>query len=222
MSDRTDPRWDEYLSTGIDPCGFDDEPERKAPRKPYRSSRKESQQEASSGRKVLLAVVVFLLTFGISVLVFTWIFNREDDSVTEEEWKAIEQQKRREAAMQASESYDGAFEDFVREVDSIVASTSRVVNTAKDDFKWHRQPSSVAPERHHRSSTMQRERTPYQQGYWDGYDEGYDDRIQGMEFGYKYDCDGESQEYQRGYQKGYKAGFTEGWEDADAYGYDEL
>ena len=217
-TDRTDSRWDEYLSTGIDPCENDitdyEEPRPRVNRK--RNNRKRD----SKGIIIFDAVIFFLFAV---LCIWALCFS---PSVVEErrEKKEIERQeelRRQEreewikAAIESARSYSPS----ATSIDTIPFSEPAAAKAAPVESRRYR--STLTSTTPRTPAPVTKKRTPYQQAYWDGYDEGYDDRIQGMGFGYKYDCDGESYEYQDGYAVGYREGFRDAWEDEDAFGTDE-
>lgn len=210
-TDRTDPRWEEYLSTGTDPCKNDivDEPIPRVHRK--RNNRKRD----SKGIIIFDAIIFFLFAvLSIYALFFSpsAVEERRQKKEIErqEAIKREEMHKRIQAVLESSRTYSpSAISTDTMTLSEPTAAKAEPIY--KSTLTAPRTPAQVTAKKS----------TPYQQGYWDGYDEGYDDRIQGMGFGYKYDCDGESYEYQDGYAIGYREGFREAWEDEDAFGSDE-
>lgn len=218
-TDRTDPRWDEYLSTGIDPCENDIiDYEESRPR----IHRKRNQTWQSSKRIIIINAIIFFLfaVFCIYAIFFSPSVVEERRKQKEiERQEEIKRQKRNEwiqAAIESSRSYSQS----ASRIDIFPFTEPTLTEAAPiEEPKYKGSLTSTKPKTTAPATTNKR--TPYQQGYWDGYDEGYDDRIQGMGFGYKYDCDGEPYEYQKGYDVGYREGFSDAWEDDEAFGTDE-
>lgn len=204
-SEYSDPRWDEFLSTGEDPCGLEQENDIDAPRKP-------SQTDKYAGNYG--CVIVFALACSIGFLINSIISERDDRTKTQEEYELELTLERIQRALEQikSEPTNTTYAIDIPDAEyAVEASQAEANGTTAGNT------GNITPYK-----TYRKQYTPYQQGYWDGYDEGYDDRIQGMGFGYKYDCDGESHEYQEGYDKGYRNGFTDGYEDYEAFGDDDI
>lgn len=204
-SEYSDKRWDEFLSTGEDPCGFEQENDIDPARKPNKTDKY---------AKYCGCVVVFALACSIGFLTYSIRGERDDRTKTQEEYELELTLERIQRALEQIKSeptnttyaIDIPDAEYAVETSRTEANGTTAGNTGNiTSYKTYR-----------------KQYTTYQQGYWDGYDEGYDDRIQRMGFGYKYDCDGESYEYQKGYDKGYREGFTEGYEDYEAFGDDDI
>lgn len=204
-SEYSDPRWEEFLSTGEDPCGLEQE-------KDIVPARKRNMTDKYAGNCGCITVLV--LSFCIGFLSYGTISDREDKTMTQEEYEmelSLERVQRALEQMKSEPTNASHAIDIPDSENTVKASHAEVDESTVGNG------SNVMP-----NKTHQKQYTQYQQGYWDGYDEGYDDRIQRMGFGYKYSCDGGSYEYQEGYDKGYRDGFTEGYEDYEAFGDDEI
>lgn len=201
----SDPAWDEYMSTGIDPTGgdlgADFNPENKIRRVHKANTLKQNKNYLGCG-------VIFILIACVAFISYKVISNSDKQTKTSEEYELEITLERIQRAIEQMES-EPRHEPFV----ITETESAHIVTTSPIDVE-------VTVVRN-TPKQQKREYTPYQRGYWDGYDEGYDDRIQRMGYGYKYDCDEESYDYQQGYANGYKDGFSEGWEEYDAFGDDE-
>lgn len=216
-NDRTDPRWEEYLSTGVDPC--DDGKNGCQMHKPRKSSERKNDLRPNA---IASSFCVFLFAcFCIYGLFFTPAdIQRRSKKKEAERQDAIEREEMI-ARMKAIIEYSSSSDQKV-EYDTTTARLPKEVQQREEEEYWYRRTGSVSQRTNSSSQVTIKKDTPYQQGYHDGYDEGYDDRILKMGFGYKYDCDGESDEYRQGYDKGYSDGYTDGYEDYEAFGDDEL
>lgn len=215
-NDRTDPRWEERLCTGMDPCE-EETVNRTTPKTRKPSSRKKGTSEAGVGA----ALIIIFMCFCIYGLYFTPDdIRKRNERKERDRQEAIERQELL-ARINAALEYSWIPEQKV-EPDSTASQPQNEVEPRPMDESWYRRTGSVSQSISSPSPVTKEKHTPYQQGYRDGYDEGYDDRIQRMGFGYKYDSDGESEEYQKGYDKGYRDGYADGYEDYEAFGDDEL
>lgn len=194
MSSRTDPAWDEYLSTGEDPTGGElDERPRFKPQQPSNGT--------GCGVIFFIATAIFL-----GIVSLTQKSNEEKETQRQREIEVqntlIRQKELEQRRMQESISYRRqAVSDSVER--AIAAETAARRKADADAFRQQMIRKA-------RAST-------YDDGYRDGYECGYDDGDCNEGYGYSWiSADMEqfySSAYKEGFRIGYREGFSAGMED---------
>lgn len=197
---RTDPAWDEYLSTGIDPTGG--ELEEAAPPKSYhpRPPRRNKPQKPSP----------FSIIFWCAVLCFFLIC-----IASGEKRKAENEQARiNNEAYQKAMCQQRQLEKLRQ--DSINASLKRRSDSL--DAVSKQKEKAAALERMEKNAAEYRARleregpaATFDQGYRDGYECGHDDSDCGESYGNSRMSDDVIRYYSKAYQEGFKAGYAKGY-----------
>ncbi len=197
---RTDPAWDEYLSTGIDPTGG--ELEEAAPSKSYQPKppqRNKPQKPSRSGIIFWCAVLcLFLICLASS-----------EKHKAENEQARIKNESYQEAMYQQRQ-----LEQLRR--DSINAywkhrddSLDAVSKAKEKAAALERMEKSAAENR----AKLEREgpAATFDQGFKDGYECGHDDSDCGESYGNSWMSDAVIRYYSKAYQEGFKTGYAKGY-----------
>lgn len=203
MSDRTDPAWEEYLSTGEDPTGGELEEQKPAPR--VSRPRKPQEPKVGCGVYFLLALLI------VSALCYigTKVSQQKEaaQKKAQEEYAEQERIRRAEEQFRRDTMYDGMKRR--REL-------AEKALKAKEDSARRARMDAYAKEMKKKNIAAAKVAT-YDDGYRDGYECGYDDADCNEGYGYSW-IDEElakyyTSAYKRGFEAGYRVGFGAGRED---------
>ena len=202
MSDRTDPAWDEYMSTGEDPTGGELEGnDDTSPSYAGRGNRK------PPGCNAFFAAVC--ICFFVACLIAPEYRKKKEEAEIRErqEWTEYQRRLRDEQQFRIDTAYDALMRR--REI------AEKELKRKEDSTRLARM-AAYSEEMRKKNIAAPRTAT-YDDGYREGYECGHDDADCNEGYGYS-EIDPElaryyTESYKRGFARGYRAGYGAGKED---------